>query len=262
MRTGVLAEDEKHRLGSHQANRFEWHRRILPRQDGSKAHPHAQQTGLRFIHYVPNEVAARKASSAIPTEQPATRESFGLGPGPYSGTIAPQTFPSLPLPFPSGPMYLGQTHPVVPMPNINPPFTFPNPPHDRTGVKPSLGNIQTPKNPEIKPKTTPKQIRKTPRRPKEAKSSTQAAKRLLHVDDAAKAPSAESSFKAPDQTLEVDEEVIEAANILVAMSQGGYASDLLAVPGNTVADKGAVVTSRATQQPDLLPVSTLGFLLI
>lgn len=260
MRTGVLAEDEKHQVGRHEADCFEWQRKILPREGGTTARLPSQQAGVPVIAHAPKPAEARGASSTIPTPHLAKPGTYR--PDPVYGTLGPHPFPALPLPFPSGPMYMGQTYPVVAMPTFRPSYAYATP--DASGGLPGLvacaGEVQAHKEPEVEPKTGPKHARKNPRRQAEAKGPAKTSKRQRRSEVATKnAASAVSNAQAADQDLDVSEEVIEAANILVAMSRGGYATDPLATPPHTAGERGPVTTPEAIEQPSFLPVSIPAF---
>lgn len=286
MRSGLLAKDKKHKIGSEQAGRFEWQRRILPREDGSKAGASsaaAAQQQTRNTIPPPAEKQAEAGDRVLSVFQaPRVLAPTAYGPGPfYGGAMGLQTLPalpSLPLAFPSGQLYMGgQGYPFLPVPSFR---TYPNlsgVPQDMAVPRWVAGPVQAPNEPEVQLKSSPKPVRKGSKRPVEVKSPPQAAKPKKRRRAVAKGaptvkepagegivksvPIVESRPKTPDRGWDESEEVISAANILTAMSRGGYAIDLLATPHphKVGARLGAPMTPVGNEQSTFLPVSALPF---
>lgn len=283
MRSGFLANDKKHKIGSEQAGRFEWHRRILPREDGAKtgastAAAAQQKMGNTIPPPADKQAEAGDRASSF-FQAPRALAPTAYGPGLlYGSATGLPGLPSLPVTFPSGQMYMGgQGYPFLPAPSFR---TCPNlscASQDMAVPSWVAGPVQAPNKPEVQLKGSPKPLHKGSKRPVEVKSPPQAAKPKKRRRAVAKGastmkepagegivelvPVVENRPKTPDRGWDESEEVISAANILTTMSRGGYATDLSATPHphKVGARLKAPMTPVGNEQSTFLPVSALPF---
>lgn len=276
MRSDVLAKDKKHKIGADQADGFEWQRKILPREDGPTAQPRAAEKKGKGSKQA-------EAKNSEPPHVPYTHPGphfpapEAYGPGPLYSTMGAQILPglpSLPMAFPHGSMYFGQAFPTLG--NFQPLYAYASSANGGPGLNPPAQHVQPPPHmePEVRHKTSPKHVKKGSKHRVEESSAEKVVKRKRPSDVAEKAPpeasarpeiqaapvvpaALETRPKTPEQ-LDESEDVIMAANILMAMSRGTYATDLFATPPISVAAARPHlhVTPAGDEPSSFLPVSS------